>query len=135
MTALLAELMIPAEGDGIESPPKSEIETESGRGIIIERITDESSVMNDTWNPSAFRFQVMTKQRVRETETKTVGGRSSTESKHWKNQKQVQPVEISPDLDGGIRFTNGQKIIELVPDKFGKLTLVEWTVEQNKLKK
>jgi len=135
MTALLAELMIPAEGDGIESPPKSEIETESGPGIIIERITDEVSVMNDTRNPSAFRFQVMTKQRVRETDIKTVSGRSSTDSKHWRNQKQVQPVEISPDLDGGIRFTNGQKIIELVPDKLGRLTLVEWTVEQNKLKK
>lgn len=127
--------MLPAEGDGIESPPKSEIETESGPGIIIERITDEISVMNDTWNPSAFRFQVITKQRVRETDIKTVSGRRSTESKRWKNQKQLQPVEISPDLDGGIRFTTGQKIIELIPDKFGKLTLVEWTVEQNRIKK
>jgi len=134
MTALMAELSTP-DGDGIESPPTATVEAETGPGFSIERVTDEISVMTDTWNPSTFRFQVVARQRVRESEIKVVSGSATIISKPWRHKDRIQPVEIPPDLDGGIRFTNGKKLIELIPDRFGKLTLIEWLLEENRLKK
>ena len=131
MAAILAEVTLP-RGDGIERP--TVIESESTPGIIIEKITDTINVMSDTWNPSTFRFQVAARQRVRESEIKVTAGKTSVVSKPWHKQDRMQFLELSTDLDGGIRFIDGKKIIELIPDRLKKLTLVEWVVEENRLK-
>jgi hypothetical protein len=131
MPALLVELAEPP-GDGIEIPPPVE-STGAGAGLEIQKVTDSISIFPETWDASVFRFRVATEQRVREVESKRVGGRTQTIEKPWKKRQTSEFVEVPADLDGGLRLTDGKAILELIPDRLGKLEVHTWEVVPNGL--
>lgn len=133
LPALLAEISVPL-GDGIEEPKNLE-PADSTAGLEIQKITDSIVVYPETWNAALFRFRLGTEQRVREVDHRISGGRVTTVAKAWKKRQIDEHVELSADLDGGVRFTDGRKIFEVLPDRFGKLEMNTWEIIPNNLRR
>lgn len=62
-------------------------------------------------------------------------GKITIEETPWKRKRLEQPCELEKDADGGLRFTDGQKIYELLPQRVGGMVLHTYTITGNSLQK
>lgn len=133
MPALLSELTIP-QSDGIEMIPETDTAPPTA-SFSAERVVEKIIVYPETCNPAEYRFRISTQQREREVSISYKSGLATTSETSWKKKVLDEYVQLPPDLDGGIRLTDGEKIYELTPNRFGKLEVVEWEVEPSPLQK
>jgi len=121
------------KGDGVQFP-ESGVATTTSPSFEKVVITDQIVAKLKDVLPQAYVFDVESQQRVIEIRKREVGGRISLQESNPKRQRQNEVVEVSPDLDGGLRFTDGKVVYELKP-VFGGTEFVVWEAERNKLRR
>ncbi len=121
------------KGDGVRFP-ESGVATATSPSFEKVIITDQILAKLKDVLPQAYVFDVESQQRVIEIRKREVGGRISLQESNPKRQKQNEVVEVSPDLDGGLRLTDGKVIYELKP-VLGGTELVVWEAEPNNLRR
>jgi hypothetical protein len=121
------------KGDGVQFPELGVAATTSPSFEKVV-ITDQVVAKLKDVLPQTYVFDVESQQRVIEIRKREAGGRVSLQESNPKRQKQNEVIDISPDLDGGLRLTDGKVIYELKP-VLGGTELVVWEAEPNKLKR
>lgn len=111
LEAAVQDRLLP-KGDGVEFP-ESGVDSTSSPTLDKVVITDEVNVKLKDVLPNAYIFDVESKQRVIEIRKETVGGRITNHESRPVRRKQTEVVEVPPDLDGGLRLTDGECIYEL----------------------
>lgn len=130
--AAVQDRLLP-KGDGVQFP-ESGIETTISPSFERVIITDQILAKLKDVLPHAYVFDVESRKRVIEVRKRELGGRVSLQESNPKRQKQTEVIDVSPDLDGGLRLTDGKVIYELKP-VLGGTELVVWEAEPNKLKR
>lgn len=121
------------QGDGVVFP-ESGIESVSSPALDKVVITDQVDAKLKDVLPHAYIFDVEAKQRVIEVRKEGSGGRTTFQESRPQRRKQNEVVEVPPDLDGGLRLTDGKRVYELKP-ALGGTELVVWEAERNKLRR
>jgi hypothetical protein len=121
------------QGDGVWFP-ESGIESVSSAALDKVVVTDQVDAKLKDVLPHAYIFDVEAKQRVIEIRKENSGGRTTLQESRPQRRRQNEVVEVPPDLDGGLRLTDGQRVYELKP-ALGGTELVVWEAERNKLKR
>ncbi len=121
------------KGDGVQFP-EGGVESSTSPALDIVTVTDQVDAKLKDVLPHAYVFDIESKQRVIEIRKENVGGRTSFKESAPQRRKQNNVAEIPPDLDGGLRLTDGQRIYELKP-ALGGTELTVWETERNKLKR
>lgn len=121
------------KGDGVQFPD-SGVATMTSPSFEKVVITDQILAKLKDVLPQAYVFDVESQQRVIEIRKREVAGRVSLQESNPKRQKQNEVVDVSPDLDGGLRLTDGKVVYELKP-VLGGTELVVWEAEPNKLRR
>jgi hypothetical protein len=121
------------KGDGVQFPELGVAATTSPSFEKVV-ITDQVVAKLKDVLPQTYVFDVESQQRVIEIRKREAGGFVSLQESNPKRQKQNEVIDVSPDLDGGLRLTDGKVIYELKPVLWGT-ELVVWEAEPNKLKR
>jgi hypothetical protein len=121
------------KGDGV-SFPDAGVESAFSSALDIVVITDQVEAKLKDALPHAYIFNVESRQRVIELRKDNSQGRTKIRESRPQRRIQSEVVEIPPDLDGGLRFTDGKRVYELVP-VLGGTDLIIWEAEQNKLRR
>lgn len=121
------------KGDGVQFPELG-VATTTSPSFEKVVITDQVVAKLKDVLPQTYVFDVESQQRVIEIRKRETGGRVSLQESNPKRQKQNEVVDVSPDLDGGLRLTDGKVVYELKP-VLGGTELVIWEAEPNKLRR
>ena len=97
-------------------------------------ITDQIEARLKDVVPHAYIFDLETKQRVIEVRKVNSGWRQEMQESRPQRRKKNDVVEVSPDLDGCLRLTDGKRVYELKPF-LGGTELLIWEAERNSLKR
>jgi hypothetical protein len=130
LEAAVQDRVLP-QGDGVRFP-ESGLESVSSPALDKVVITDQVDAKLKDVLPHAYIFDVESKQRVIEIRKENSGGRTIFRESRPQRRKQNEVVEVPPDLDGGLRLTDGKRVYELKPALRGT-ELVVWEAERNKL--
>lgn len=120
------------KGDGVQFPELG-VATTTSPSFEKVVITDEVVAKLKDVLPQTYVFDVVSQQRVIEIRKRNTGGRVSLQESNPKRQMQNEVVDVSPDLDGGLRLTDGKVIYEVKP-ALGGTELVVWEAERNRLR-
>lgn len=132
LEAAVQDRVLP-QGDGVRFPEFG-IESVSSPALDRVVITDQVDARLKDMLPHAYIFDVESKQRVIEIRKEKSGGRITLQESKPQRRKQNEVVEVAPDLDGGLRLTDGKRIYELKP-ALGGVELVVWEAARNNLKR
>lgn len=121
------------QGDGVRFP-ESGIESVASAALDKVVITDQVDAKLKDVLPHAYIFDIESMQRVIEIRKENSGGRTTLQESRPQRRKQNEVVEVPPDLDGGLRLTDGQHIYELKP-ALGGTELVVWETERNQFRR
>lgn len=130
--AAVQDRLLP-KGDGVQFPDFG-LESSTSPTLDIVTITDAVDAKLKDVLPHAYIFDVESKQRVIEVHKENSGGRTTFRESRPQRRKQNEVVEIPPDLDGGLRLTDGQRVYELKPS-LGGTELIVWETKRNQLKR
>ena len=121
------------QGDGVRFPQDA-VDTVSSPALDKVVIVDQISAKLKDMLPHAYIFSVEIKERVIEIRKRNNAGRVKFEESAPLRRTRTEIVEIPPDLDGGLRLTDGKVVYELRPG-FSGAELVVWDARPNGLKK
>jgi hypothetical protein len=130
--AAVQDRLLP-RGDGVNFP-ESGFESTFSPAVDKVVITDQVDAKLKDVLPHVYVFEVESKQRVIEVRKENSGGRTTFQESKPQRRTQSEIVEVSLDLDGGLRLTDGKRVYELKPS-LGGTDLVVWEVERNRLKR
>lgn len=120
-------------GDGVIFPDLG-VEMASTAALDKVIITDQIEARLKDVVPHAYIFDLETKQRVIEVRKVNSGWRQEMQESRPQRRKKNDVVEVSPDLDGCLRLTDGKRVYELKPF-LGGTELLIWEAERNSLKR
>jgi hypothetical protein len=120
-------------GDGVIFPDLG-VETASTSALDKVIITDQIEARLKDVVPHAYIFDLETKQRVIEVRKVNSGWGQEMQESRPQRRKKNDVVEVSPDLDGCLRLTDGKRVYELKPF-LGGTELLIWEAERNSLKR
>ena len=120
-------------GDGVIFPDLG-VETASTAALDKVIITDQIEARLKDVVPHAYIFDLETKQRVIEVRKVNSGWGQEMQESRPQRRKKNDVVEVSPDLDGCLRLTDGKRVYELKPF-LGGTELLIWEAERNSLKR
>lgn len=121
------------KGDGVQFPDGG-IESTTSPALDIVIVTDQVDAKLRDVLPHAYVFDIESKQRVIEVSKENSGGQTVFRESRPQRRKQNEVAEVPPDLDGGLRLTDGRRIYELKP-VLGGTELVVWEAGRNGLKR
>ena len=131
LPGLQVALNVP-QTDGFEKSSDSTANYDREKEIEIDRVNLQIA----TETAGTIVFSITCQQRERLVErTRDRDGRTLVHKDPWKIKRTDTPWEADRDADGGIRFTDGTRIYEILPQKIGGTQLITYEIRENALRK